>query len=258
MLHKSLNYQETMIILNPSCSELVCSVQIETHKELLEVIDELSRVTTVAVYLAIGYEWTECDPVYLDKIEDPDGITRLSFLPFDQHGSFVEISAKIPVPLSYIELEDNVLNYNPEKADVLFKDVKLSLRNVLWNKVKPWVKQMAKKDRSGEHSYLWYDEARLDLSLLSRPKGWKGSYYIAFEVGDLELFYDSKNYKDYLGSSAIDGSLVAIVEDFSYELFPCMQKIYELLPPKFIRKVSTYNTGKIEVWEKWLAINSLL
>lgn len=263
-MNKKYNLREEFI-LNPNCSELISAIHFQTHQEFLDVLEELSRIAEVSMYLYLGYDWTESESISLDVQKDLDGITRLIFYPSFNYeinvrlDAYTEVSAKIPVPVNYLKLENKVLDYDPDKESMIFTDVALRLRSAEQGPLKPWASEALSTDpkdfQQDKRMLLRFKEARLDLSRLQRRPARKGSYYFAIEVDDLEFTYDSLNYNDFLGYCSFDGSLLTSNVDLDYELYPTLRKIFRSISERFKTHFSSYDGGSSKYWEEWCTTN---
>ncbi len=247
---------KTRLLLNPSCSELIGALKIKTDQELKAVIDELSRVTKVELYLNVGLRTAE-QPACLEVKKDTDGITRLVLEPLDweDKNEKVEIDCKISVPASYVSLADGKLDFNPQTVDTVFSEIKIKVSRVDWNMLFVLessdfaIEQPDNKQK--EEVFLIFKNARLDPEPLCQHSNAWGSYYFSVETEELEFKYNSKEQVSYIGYSSLDYSLFTMIFDTDWELFPGLRKIIRLFKGRFENRITSHDGGTTKRWEQW-------
>ena len=255
-LRDIFNTQKARLLLNPNCSELIGALKINTDQEFKAVIDELSRITDVGLYLNVGLRTAE-QSACLEVKKDADGITRLVLEPLDwaDKNERAEIDCKIPVPASYVFLENGKLDVNPQTVDTVFSEIKVKVSKVDWNMLFVLessdfaIEQPDKKQK--EEVYLIFKNARLDPEPLRRhPKAWS-TYYFSVETEELEFKYNSKEQFSNIGYSSFEGSLFTMIFDTDWELFPGLRKIIRLFKGRFENRITSHDGGTTKRWEQW-------
>lgn len=248
--------QKARLLLNPSCSELIGALKINTDQEFKAVIDELSRITEVGLYLNVGSRTAE-KPACLEVKKDADGITRLALEPLDwkDKNNRAEIDCSIPVPASYLLLKDGKLDFNPQTVDTVFSELKIKVSRVDWNMLFVLessdfaIEQPDKKQK--EEVYLIFKNARLDPEPLRRYSKTRRPYYFSVKIEELKFKYNSKAQVDYIDYPSFDGTLFTMIFDTDWELFPSLRKIVRLFIGRFENQITSHDGGTTKWWEQW-------
>jgi hypothetical protein len=259
-LENNNDMSEEQFLLNPSCSELIGALKINSDQDFKLVLKELGQVLEVKTFLHVGRQEAD-QPTRLQVIKDPDEITRLIFesLSWNDIDKVGEVDCKIPVPASYLSLIEGKLAIDPQNADMIFDEIKLRVKKVDWSilfilEVDDFSISLP-NEKQREETLLNFKKARLDLKPLHRPDSVSAPYKFSVELDEMKFEYKGESEHNPRDSSYLKNSLFAMICDLDVEYFPTLRKIIRLLSNRVVNHISSHDGGTTKHWEKWCAQN---
>ncbi len=251
---------EEQLLLNPSCSELIGALKINSDQDFKLVLKELGQVVEVKLFLHAGRQSAD-QPARLQVKKDSDGITRLIFEPLNWNDieAVGEVDCKIPVPVSYLRLEEGKLAIDSQNMDMIFDEIKLKVNKVDWNMV--FILEAddfsisQSNDKQREETLLNFQKARLDLKPLYRPDSASAPFKFSVELDKIKFEYKGEAEHNPRDSSYLKNSLFTMICDLDVEYFPTLRSIFRLLSKSVVNHIASYDGGTTKYWEKWCAQN---
>ena len=218
------------MILNPSCSEIVVSINARNEAEVIGVIKELVKALNGKIYLKAS----TYGGIHLAEAKEEEGITTLVLInKNDVNGSplnkelieknnLPEVCLKIEVPLDFIHFENNKIVLDKKISDIVLPDLEVVLNKEKKN----------------------FSNVKVDVSGLS---------HFRLYVDDVSIRYDYQGDFDPYNS----GSISIREGDWEVSAFPALKKILKELSKSYKVKLHGYDGGHVSFFDDWARLNFL-